>query len=95
MGKAYRTMKRKVNWKVREVEGGRVVMEPSMPAAEVLAELPDMVEGLSRDAGLLLIRAVMRSECERVAGRKHERNPGRGAYWWGEEDGAAAMMAGR
>jgi transposase-like protein len=63
-------------------------MELSMPVAEVLAELPDMVEGLSRDAGLLLIQAVMRSECERVAGRKHERNPGRKAYWWGEEDGA-------
>lgn len=88
MGKAYRTMGRKVNGKVREVGEGRVVMELSMPIAEVLTELPDMVERLSRDAGMLLIQAVMQSECERIAGRKHGRNPNRGAYWWGDEEGA-------
>jgi transposase-like protein len=81
-------MKRKVNGKVREVSEGRVVMELSMPMAEVLTGLPEMVESLSRDAGMLLIQAVMQSECERMAGRKHTRNPNRGAYWWGEEEGS-------
>ena len=87
MGKAYRTMKRKVNGKVREVRGNQVVMELPLPMAEVLMGLTDAIERISRDAGLMLINSVMESECTRIAGVKHSKNPNRLANWWGQDDG--------
>ena len=43
------------------------------------------VEELSQDVGLMLISAVIDSECERIAGRKNVRNPLRTANWWGSQ----------
>jgi len=87
MEKRYRKMARKANGKVREIEGERVVLELPLPVAEVLGGIPEAVEELSRNVGLMLIGAVLESECERVAGKKNLKNPERAAYWWGSQLG--------
>jgi transposase-like protein len=87
MEKRYRKMARKANGKVREIEGERVVLELPLPVAEVLGGIPGAVERVSRDVGLMLIGAVMESECERIAGKKNLKNPERAAYWWGSQFG--------
>ncbi len=88
MRKAYRTMRKNAKGKVREVSGGSIMMELPLPMAEVMMGMTGVVEELSREAGLLLISAVLNSECERIAGKKHSRNPGRRANWHGSEGGS-------
>lgn len=80
MEKRYRKMARKANGKVREIEGETVMLELALPVAEVLQGIPEVIEGLSRDVGLMLMGAVMDSECERIAGRKNSKDPRRQAY---------------
>lgn len=83
MGKRYRKMAKKANGKIREIKEGQVILELPLPLADVLRGIPEAVEGLSQEVGLMLIGAVIESECERIAGRKNERNPLRTANWWG------------
>jgi len=79
MGKRYRKMVRKVNGKVREVGDEGVVLELPLPVADVIGNLPQLIGGLAQEAGLLLMSAMMDSECERIAGHKDSKNPLRGA----------------
>jgi transposase-like protein len=81
-------MRKNAKGKVREVGGGSITMELPLPMAEVMMGMTGVVEELSREAGLLLISAVLSSECERIAGKKHSRNPGRTANWHGSEAGS-------
>jgi putative transposase len=83
MGKRYRKMERKVNGRIREVGDGRVVLELPLPVAEVLSGIPEAVETLSREAGLMVVSALLEDECERIAGPKNSRDPQRTANWWG------------
>jgi putative transposase len=83
MGKRYRKMERKVNGRIREVGDGRVVLELPLPVAEVLSGIPEAVETLSREAGLMVVSALLEDECERIAGKKNSRDPQRTANWWG------------
>lgn len=85
MKKRYRKMVRKANGKIREVRDGSVLLEFPLSMAEVLGGMTDAVRALSEEAGLLLMEAAMHSECERIAGPKHSRNPLRRANWWGGE----------
>ena len=85
MGKRYRKMQKKANGKIREIKEGQVILEMPLPIADVLAGLPDAVEGLSQEVGLMLVSAVIESECEQIAGRKNARNPLRTANWWGSQ----------
>lgn len=85
MGKRYRKMVRKVNGKIREVGGGGVLLEFPLPVAEVIGNLPQLIGELAQEAGILLMTAAMESECERIAGPKHSKNPFRAANWWGSE----------
>ena len=85
MGKRYRKMVRKVNGKVREVSEGGVLLELPLPVADVIGNLPQLIGKLAQDAGVLLMSAVMDSECERIAGPKDSKNPLRVANWWGSE----------
>jgi transposase-like protein len=87
MEKRYRKMSRKANGKVREIGNGTVVLELPLPVAEVLSGIPEAVERISRDVGMMLIGAAMESECERIAGAKNSRNPQRQANWWGSQVG--------
>jgi hypothetical protein len=75
MGKRYRKMAKKANGKIREISEGQVILEMPLPVAEVLGGIPEAVEGLSQQAGLMLIQAVIQSECEKMAGQKHTKNP--------------------
>jgi hypothetical protein len=39
-----------------------------LPIAEVLAGIPEAVEELSYEVGLMLVMSVIKSECEKIAG---------------------------
>lgn len=85
MSKRYRKMAKKANGKIREITDGQVVMEIPLPVADVLRGIPEAVEGLSQEVGLMLVLAVIESECEQIAGRKDAKNPLRAANWWGSQ----------
>jgi hypothetical protein len=40
---------------------------------------------MAQETGILLMLAAMDSECVRIAGPKHSRNPLRAANWWGSD----------
>ncbi|MBI3377859.1 MAG: hypothetical protein HY035_05585 [Nitrospirae bacterium] len=82
MSKRYRKMAKKANGKIREIRDGQVILEIPLPVADVLAGIPEAVEGLSQEVGLMLIWAGIKSECEKIAGRKDTKNPLRTANWW-------------
>ena len=42
--------------------------------ADVLRGIPEAVERLSQEVGLMLVSAVIESECEQIAGKKNARN---------------------
>lgn len=85
MVKRYRKMAKKANGKIREVRDGQVILELPLPIADVLAGIHEVVEGLSQEVGLMLIGAVIESECEKIAGQKNIKNPLRTANWWGSQ----------
>lgn len=87
MEKRYRKMQRKANGKVREIREGQITLELPLPIAQVLTGIPDVVEELSQEVGLMLISAVIESECEKKAGKKNARDPQRVANWWGSQLG--------
>ncbi len=68
-------MAKKANGKIREISDGQVILELPLPVADVLAGIPEAVEGLSHEVGLMLVGAVIESECEKIAGRKDAKNP--------------------
>lgn len=85
MVKRYRKMAKKANGKIREIKDGQVILELPLPLADVLRGIPDAVEGLSQEVGLMLVGAVIESECEKIAGEKNAKNPLRTANWWGSQ----------
>ena len=87
MGKRYRKMERKVNGSIREIRDGHVLLELPLPVAEVLSGIPEAVERMSREAGLMVVSALLEDECERIAGPKDSKNPLRMANWWGGDVG--------
>jgi putative transposase len=87
MGKRYRKMSKKANGKIREIRDEQVVLELQLPVAEVLAGIPEAVEELSHEVGLMLVMSVIKSECEKIAGVKDAKNPQRKAFWWGSQPG--------
>lgn len=91
MKKEYRKMARKANGKIREVREGHVTIEVPLPIAEVLSGTTGIVEELSREVGLMVISAVIESEAEEKAGKKHAKNPGRGVHWWGSQLGTVCF----
>jgi putative transposase len=87
MKERYRKMQRKANGKIREIKEDKIILELPFPIAEVLMGLPEAVEELSQEAGLMLISALIESECEKIAGKKNMKNPQRTANWWGGQPG--------
>ncbi len=87
MEKRYRKMQRKANGKIREIGEGQITLELPLPIAQVLSGIPEVVEELSQEVGLMLISAVIESECEKKAGKKNVRDPQRAANWWGSQFG--------
>lgn len=85
MKKRYRKMKKKTNGKIREIGNEGVLLELPMPVAEIVGSLPEAIRQLSQDTGILLMMAAMQSECERIAGVKHSKDPLRTSNWWGNE----------
>ena len=87
MEKRYRKMQRKANGKIREIRDGQITLELPLPIAQVLTGIPEVVEEISQEVGLMLISAVIESECEKKAGKKNVRDPQRAANWWGSQPG--------
>jgi len=50
--------------------------------------MPEAIEKMSREVGLMLMLAVMETEGQKIAGKKGEKNPERTAHWWGSELGS-------
>ena len=88
-----RLMQRKATGKIREIADGQLTVDMPLPIAAVLMGMPQVIRELAEDMGILLMTAVMESECERIAGPKHARNPLRGANWWGSEIGSVCFDA--
>lgn len=80
MRKRYRKMQRKANGKIREIRDGQITLELPLPIAEVLTGIPEVVEELSQEVGLMLISAVIGSECEKIAGKKNSKDPQKGIW---------------
>ena len=55
MKKRYRNMQKKANGKVREIGGGRVLLEVPLPVAGVIETLPEVIRELAQQTGLLLM----------------------------------------
>lgn len=53
----------------------------------MLTGIPEVVEGVSQEVGLMLISAVIESECKKKAGKKNAKDPQRAANWWGSQLG--------
>lgn len=85
MEKRYRKMQRKVNGKIREISEGGVLLELPLRVAEVIGSLPQLIRDMAQETGILLMLAAMNSECVRIAGPKHSKNPLRVANWWGND----------
>jgi transposase-like protein len=88
-----RLMQRKANGKIREVADGQVTVDMPLPMAAVLMGMPQVIRELAEDMGILLMTAVMESECEKIAGPKGMRNPDRTANRWGSEIGSVCFDA--
>jgi hypothetical protein len=58
MRKRYRNMKKKANGKIREISEGGVLLELSLPVADVMDSIPEVIRALSHEAGLLLMSAA-------------------------------------
>ncbi len=74
-------MAKNANGKIREIREGQIVLKLPLPVAGVLAGIPEAVEELSHEIGLMLITSVIESECEKIAGQKNAKNPLRKANW--------------
>lgn len=85
MEKRYRKMHRKVNGKIREISEGGILLELPLRVAEVIGRLPQLIGEMAQETGILLMLAAMNSECVRIAGPKHSKNPLRTANWWGRD----------
>ncbi len=68
MKKEYRTMGRKANGKIREVRDGQITIELPLPIAEIMLGVPQAIEKMSREVGLMLMSAVMETEGQKIAG---------------------------
>ncbi len=88
-----RLMQRKANGKIREIADSKVTLDMPLPLAAVLMGMPQVIRELAEDMGILLMTAVMESECESIAGPKGMRNPSRTANWWGSEIGSVCYDA--
>jgi len=88
-----RMMQRKANGKIREIADDHVTMDMPVPLAAVLMGMPQVIKELAEDMGILLMKAVMESECEKIAGPKGMRNADRTANWWGSEIGSVCYDA--
>lgn len=88
MKKEYRTMGRKSNGTIREVAAGVVKLELPVPIAEIMLGIPQAIEKLSREVGLMLMTAAMETEGLKIAGARGIKNPERTANWWGSDLGS-------
>jgi transposase-like protein len=65
-----------------------------LPIAEILAGIPDTVESLAAEAGLLVMKALIDEEVERRVGPRYAHAADRTGVRWGREDGHV-VFAGR
>ena len=100
MGRAYRKKCRPASRRRVEVieqadvSGDRVLVELSVPVAEVIDGISEEVERLAGEAGVLIMKAVMNAEVESLAGPKGRHDPQRRATRWTSQ-GGYVVLAGK
>ena len=71
---------------IHRQENGQLHLQLPLPLAEALDDSMQALEGLSRQIGVLIARAVLEAEAEQLAGPTHAREPGT-PYRWSNESG--------
>ena len=73
-------------WAHQSANGTLAVQLP-LPMVEVLRSIPDCIESMARQVGLLLAQSVIEEEVRQLAGERHARDGQSVPYRWGREDG--------
>jgi len=100
MGKKYTKKTRRSRRKSPARMRGKIVsrdeasVQLQLPIAEILAGIPDTVESLAAEAGLLVMKALIDEEVERRVGPRYAHAADRTGVRWGREDGHV-VFAGR
>lgn len=62
-----------------------------LPIAEAIAGMEGAIEAIAMEAGLLVMKALIDDEVEKVAGRHYMHEEEKNAHRWGKEDGYVVM----
>jgi putative transposase len=96
MGKSYQRKTRRSRRKVQnlrdqavtvDVAGGKASFQMVLPMSPLLSEVAGAIEQIAAQAGLLLMKALIDEEVERIAGRRYEHQADRQATRWGHDEG--------
>lgn len=73
---------------IQKGENPTVLMELSLPLAEILGGAQGVIETYAKDFGLKAMQAIMEEEQKRLIGAKrYQHQDGRAAYRWGKQKG--------
>ena len=72
--------------KVDRIDHEERSVQLTLPIAEILAGVSDAVERVAGDAGLLVIKALIDEEVEKLAGKRYEHQEDREAHRWGSQE---------
>jgi putative transposase len=96
MGKSYQRKTRRSRRKVQnlqdqavtvDVAGGKASFQMVLPMSPLLSEVAGAIEQTAAQAGLLMMKALLDEEVERIAGRRYEHQADRQATRWGHDEG--------
>ncbi len=96
MGKSYQKKTRRSRRKVQnlqdqavtvDVAGGKASFQMVLPMSPLLSEVAGAIEQTAAQAGLLMMKALIDKEVERIAGVRYEHQADRQATRWGHDEG--------
>ena len=96
MGKSYQRKTRRSRRKVQnlqdqavtvDVAGGKASFQMVLPMSPLLSEVAGAIEQTAAQAGLLMMKALIDEEVERIAGVRYEHQADRQATRWGHAEG--------
>ena len=96
MGKSYQKKTRRSRRKVQnlqdqavtvDVAGGKASFQMVLPMSPLLSEVAGAIEQTAAQAGLLMMKALIDEEVERIAGVRYEHQADRQATRWGHAEG--------
>lgn len=96
MGKSYQRRTRRSRRKVQNLQdqavtvdaaGGKASFQMVLPMSPLLSEVAGAIEQTAAQAGLLMMKALIDEEVERIAGVRYEHQADRQATRWGHDEG--------